>query len=68
MGGALQSTLSPEKLLKEMAGLWITLGKESGGEAGAGVLRACSMTLVVAKILRRWARRWRLSCPSIRRG
>ena len=48
MGGSLQSTLSPEKLLKEMAGLWITLGKESGGEAGAGVLRACSMTLVVA--------------------
>ena len=48
MGGPLQATLSPEKLLKELAGIWVTLAKENGGEAGAGVLRACSMTLVVA--------------------
>jgi len=48
MGGSLQATLSPEKLLKDMAGIWVTLGKEGGGATGAGVLRACSMTLVVA--------------------
>jgi glucose-6-phosphate dehydrogenase assembly protein OpcA len=39
-------TISPDRILKEMADLWVSLGKEGDGEAG--VLRACSMTLVVA--------------------
>lgn len=39
-------TISPDRILHEMADLWVTLGKQ--GEGDAGVLRACSMTLVVA--------------------
>jgi glucose-6-phosphate dehydrogenase assembly protein OpcA len=34
---------APEHILSELADLWVTLGTESG----AGVLRACTMTLVV---------------------
>ncbi len=44
------STVAPERILKELADLWVTLGQESGageGSAGAGVLRSCSMTMVV---------------------
>jgi glucose-6-phosphate dehydrogenase assembly protein OpcA len=37
----------PEKILKELAELWVTTSKEGGGEAAQGVLRACSMTLIV---------------------
>ena len=39
-------TISPDRILHEMADLWVTLGKQGEGETG--VLRACSMTLVVA--------------------
>ena len=42
MGG----TISPDRIMREMAELWVSLGKQSEGDAG--VLRACSMTLVVA--------------------
>jgi len=38
-------TVAPEKILKELSALWVAHGKE--GEATGGVLRACSMTLVV---------------------
>jgi len=38
-------TIAPDSILKEMAELWVSLGKQ--GEDGAGVLRACMMTLVV---------------------
>jgi glucose-6-phosphate dehydrogenase assembly protein OpcA len=44
--GATIATLSPDRLLKEMSELWMQTGKQ-GQEAG-GVLRACTMTLVVA--------------------
>jgi glucose-6-phosphate dehydrogenase assembly protein OpcA len=44
--GAEGGTIAPDKILHEMADLWVTLGKQ--GEGDAGVLRACSMTLVVA--------------------
>jgi len=44
MAGA--GTIAPDRILHEMADLWVTLGKQ--GEGDAGVLRACSMTLVVA--------------------
>ncbi|MFY9726605.1 MAG: glucose-6-phosphate dehydrogenase assembly protein OpcA [Bryobacteraceae bacterium] len=37
----------PEKILKELADLWVTTGKQEAGEAAHGVLRACSMTLIV---------------------
>src|SRR5262245_52187061 len=39
--------LSPDKILRELSGLWVSLGKQGSEETGAGVLRACSMTLVV---------------------
>ena len=42
MGG----TIAPDRILHDMADLWVSLGKQ--GEGDAGVLRACSMTLVVA--------------------
>jgi len=41
------ATVAPDHILKELAELWVSLGKQENGEAGAGVLRACSMTLVV---------------------
>src|SRR5215471_7818495 len=39
----MSTTVSPEKILKELAALWV----EEGKQGGAGVLRACSMTLIV---------------------
>jgi glucose-6-phosphate dehydrogenase assembly protein OpcA len=41
------TTLAPEKILKEMADIWVQLAKSGEGDAHAGVLRSCSMTLVV---------------------
>ncbi len=38
--------IAPESILREMADLWVSLGKQ--GEGDAGVLRACAMTLLVA--------------------
>ncbi|HLY16987.1 MAG TPA: glucose-6-phosphate dehydrogenase assembly protein OpcA [Bryobacteraceae bacterium] len=43
---AAAGTVSPDRILHDMAELWVSLGKQ--GEGQAGVLRACSMTLVVA--------------------
>jgi glucose-6-phosphate dehydrogenase assembly protein OpcA len=40
-------TVAPEKILKELSALWVASGKEGEGANAAGVLRACSMTLVV---------------------
>lgn len=40
------STIDPEKIRKELSDLWVDLAKEK--EADAGVLRACSMTLIAA--------------------
>jgi len=37
----------PEKILKELADLWVATSKQEGAEAAQGVLRACSMTLIV---------------------
>src|SRR5450432_2841465 len=41
------TTVAPEKVLKELSALWVAHGKEGEGANAAGVLRACSMTLVV---------------------
>src|SRR5471030_2205862 len=41
------TTVAPEKVLKELSALWVAHGKEGAAAGGAGVLRACSMTLVV---------------------
>ena len=43
----MSATVAPEKILRELADLWVSLGKEGQAEHGAGVLRACSMTLLV---------------------
>ena len=40
-------TLAPDRILHELSDLWVSQGKEGHAESGAGVLRACSMTLVV---------------------
>lgn len=44
--GSAGGTIAPDRILRDMADLWVSLGKQ--GEGDAGVLRACSMTLVVA--------------------
>ena len=41
------TTIEPEKILKELAALWADSGKQGQEETGSGVLRACSMTLLV---------------------
>ena len=41
------TTVAPEKVLKELSALWVAHGKEGAAAGAAGVLRACSMTLVV---------------------
>jgi glucose-6-phosphate dehydrogenase assembly protein OpcA len=41
------TTVAPEKVLRELSALWETHGKDGEAGDGAGVLRACSMTLVV---------------------
>jgi glucose-6-phosphate dehydrogenase assembly protein OpcA len=43
----MSATVHPDRVLKELADLWTSLAKEGQGE-GSGVLRACTMTLVVA--------------------
>ena len=40
-------TVSPEQILKELTQLWVSLSKQDNKETEAGVLRACTMTLIV---------------------
>jgi len=44
----MSATIQPEKILRELDELWVSLGKQENGETSTGVLRACSMTLIVA--------------------
>ena len=41
------ATVAPDRILKELAELWAGMGKQGEAEGGQGVLRACTMTLVV---------------------
>jgi len=43
----MSSTLAPERILKEMADIWVELAHSTTDDPNAGVLRSCSMTLVV---------------------
>jgi len=44
----MMGAVAPDKILKELDELWVSMGhQESQGEGGQGVLRACTMTLVV---------------------
>jgi glucose-6-phosphate dehydrogenase assembly protein OpcA len=43
----MSTTLAPERILREMSDIWVDLAKQADGDASAGVLRSCSMTLVV---------------------
>ena len=43
----MSAVLTPDRILKEMADVWRTLGGQSEPDTGMGVLRACSLTLVV---------------------
>lgn len=42
------ATVQPEKILKDLAKLWVDLAKEDQQKGSAGVLRACAMTLIAA--------------------
>ncbi|MGI8746620.1 MAG: glucose-6-phosphate dehydrogenase assembly protein OpcA [Bryobacteraceae bacterium] len=42
------AAVRPEKILKDLAKLWVDLGKEDSQKGSAGVLRACAMTLIAA--------------------
>ena len=44
---AASTGLSPDQILRELSNLWVTLGKQGQPETGMGVLRACSLNLVV---------------------
>jgi glucose-6-phosphate dehydrogenase assembly protein OpcA len=39
--------MSPEHILRELSVLWAGMSKPAQGESAAGVLRACTMTLIV---------------------
>jgi glucose-6-phosphate dehydrogenase assembly protein OpcA len=39
--------VAPEHILREMADLWVGLSKQGQDQSGAGVLRACTLTLAV---------------------
>jgi glucose-6-phosphate dehydrogenase assembly protein OpcA len=41
------AVLAPDRILKELSDLWVSLARQDDATHGAGVLRACSMTLVV---------------------
>ncbi len=40
-------TVAPERILKDLSNLWVDLAKQEGDDGSTGVLRACTMTLVV---------------------
>jgi glucose-6-phosphate dehydrogenase assembly protein OpcA len=40
------ATIQPDRILRELSELWVSFGKQNGGDS-SGVLRACAMTLVV---------------------
>ena len=42
----MSSTIQPDTILRELAELWISLGKDTQPGPTSGVLRACTMTLV----------------------
>ena len=41
------ATIEPDKILRELNEVWAALSQQDGSSAGAGVLRACAMTLIV---------------------
>ena len=41
------ATIKPDKILKELANLWIETAAPSESGESSGVLRACAMTMVV---------------------
>jgi len=52
------STVNPERVLKDLAELWVSLGEPGhaqGGDPQAGVLRACTMTVVAEEDDRDWS-------------
>src|SRR3981081_1670604 len=40
--------VQPEKLLKDLARLWVDLGRQDTEKGSSGVIRACAMTLIAA--------------------
>lgn len=50
MEEAVSSTIAPDQILREMSDLWVSLGKQAETDTPTGVLRACSMTLIVTTV------------------
>jgi glucose-6-phosphate dehydrogenase assembly protein OpcA len=46
MENAVSTTIQPERILRELAELWVSLGKDADHGQSSGVLRACTMTLI----------------------
>ncbi len=44
----MSAAVRPERILKDLAKLWVDLSKEDSHKGSAGVLRACAMTLIAA--------------------
>ena len=44
---AAATVLGPDRILRDLANLWVTLGHQGQPETGMGVLRACTLNLVV---------------------
>src|SRR5438094_770354 len=42
------AAVQPERILKDLAKLWVDLAKEDSEKGSSGVLRACAMTLIAA--------------------
>lgn len=42
----MSATIQPERVLRELAELWVSLGKDAEPGQSSGVLRACTMTLI----------------------
>ncbi|MDP8979793.1 MAG: glucose-6-phosphate dehydrogenase assembly protein OpcA [Acidobacteriota bacterium] len=48
MSAVAETVVRPENLLKDLARLWVDLGRQDNGSGTSGVIRACAMTLIAA--------------------
>lgn len=43
----MSSTVAPDQILSDLSNLWVDLARQAGDDGSTGVLRACTMTLIV---------------------
>ena len=48
MSTIVDTVVQPEQLLKDLARLWVDLGRQDVEKGSSGVIRACAMTLIAA--------------------